>query len=618
MKRIAVLVFVVVTLSSSTWSLGAKFRPGQDPARERIIWADPFDYYSQWAYDNNHFWTGGAVPPGDPTGAYPRRSPDNSGCDIALSIQMYPSLHQMARQQWTKAMNCGPIMTPGGIIADQPSFEAAVDPGACASGGWIETRPMFARLNYTWGTGGTHSAMGMVSHSFSDRITAFVKRAYDHPSANAVNGTDAHPLVLVFYPREGNKPDDWEAMFNNMYVELSFRGDHAPTDYIWRGNPDPQCQSECCPQGPFPVICQQVRELNTADSEGPADLVYLNDHCPPLVPPYDPQTETGRTWQSIAFGYLAIMDKDPCGFEEQGSDPHAPVVDHYAVFDGNAWRQMRNGRFAGLANLPQSGNTILPWPPENNMALGSGSQSNNFSYANGSNTSANNPGKDWDRNDAMVYIKVISDYILIYVRNNFYNSQKTNPPWHAAVPRVYKGGFDTISIGVAPGCELDPATGECKEGGTPRQCITYSQSNSDGYKRVDIDSMIMFDGILVAENEPPGPEGACCLPDGSCEVLTTDDCAAGSGLHQGEGTLCENVICCPIPFADSDGDGDVDQVDFGEFQSCFTGLYERLPLGCECFDREGDGHVDTQDFNRFNACFSGADVPADPNCETAP
>ena len=31
-----------------------------------------------------------------------------------------------------------------------------------------------------------------------------------------------------------------------------------------------------------------------------------------------------------------------------------------------------------------------------------------------------------------------------------------------------------------------------------------------------------------------------------------------------------NVNPCPIPFADADVDGDVDQEDFGKFQSCFT------------------------------------------------
>jgi len=69
---------------------------------------------------------------------------------------------------------------------------------------------------------------------------------------------------------------------------------------------------------------------------------------------------------------------------------------------------------------------------------------------------------------------------------------------------------------------------------------------------------------------------------------------------------------CPIPFADADRDGDVDQMDFGLFQACFTGESSAMPpgQGCSCFDRGGiAGSVDQSDFDEFVNCFSGPAIP---------
>ena len=45
----AALVLVALSLPLI---MGARIRPGGDPATDRVIWADPFDNYSQWAWDN--------------------------------------------------------------------------------------------------------------------------------------------------------------------------------------------------------------------------------------------------------------------------------------------------------------------------------------------------------------------------------------------------------------------------------------------------------------------------------------------------------------------------------------------------------------------------------------
>ncbi|MDM8006123.1 MAG: hypothetical protein QUV05_08260 [Phycisphaerae bacterium] len=74
-------------------------------------------------------------------------------------------------------------------------------------------------------------------------------------------------------------------------------------------------------------------------------------------------------------------------------------------------------------------------------------------------------------------------------------------------------------------------------------------------------------------------------------------------------------MACNDPFADVDGDKDVDQADFAAFQACFTGTGGILVGGCECFDRLDDKDVDSDDAGFFEACASGAGIAADPNCD---
>ncbi len=63
---------------------------------------------------------------------------------------------------------------------------------------------------------------------------------------------------------------------------------------------------------------------------------------------------------------------------------------------------------------------------------------------------------------------------------------------------------------------------------------------------------------------------------------------------------------CEEPFADADGDGDVDVTDFGAFQRCFTGeVVPVLPEECRCFDIDHDRAIGATDFTEFSNCFTG-------------
>lgn len=93
--------------------------------------------------------------------------------------------------------------------------------------------------------------------------------------------------------------------------------------------------------------------------------------------------------------------------------------------------------------------------------------------------------------------------------------------------------------------------------------------------------------------------------------------------HVDELLLVQAAAPCGRPFADADGDSDVDQADFAVLQTCYTGSGVSLPpdpLFCVCFDVEGpggtpDGDVDQADLQAFENCATGPGLLADPGCE---
>jgi hypothetical protein len=94
---------------------------------------------------------------------------------------------------------------------------------------------------------------------------------------------------------------------------------------------------------------------------------------------------------------------------------------------------------------------------------------------------------------------------------------------------------------------------------------------------------------------------------------------AGCPFWDGEG--CVTGPLCNTPFADADGDHDVDMLDFAALQRCInTGLYDSAPLPeeCRCFDRNRNRVVgDAVDLTQFIACGTGTGVPwaSRPGCE---
>jgi len=80
--------------------------------------------------------------------------------------------------------------------------------------------------------------------------------------------------------------------------------------------------------------------------------------------------------------------------------------------------------------------------------------------------------------------------------------------------------------------------------------------------------------------------------------------------------VVESAIPSPPDF---DGDGDVDQDDFGVFQACITGPDRGPPTpGCEQADFDSDDDVDQADFGLLQRCYTGADGLMRPDCAVHP
>ena len=170
---------------------------------------------------------------------------------------------------------------------------------------------------------------------------------------------------------------------------------------------------------------------------------------------------------------------------------------------------------------------------------------------------------------------------------NVYEDGSTVTASRVGIPRAYNGPFTTLGIGAGV--------------------------NSQYPAWID---RVRINGGVAAYIEATG---ACCLPSGACVETGSSLCAAQAGTFNGANTTCTGptaVECCPNPFADADGDTDVDAADFAALQRCLTAPGTTMDLDCECFDVVAPaGVIDISDIERFALCGSGPGIPADQGCD---
>ncbi len=141
-----------------------------------------------------------------------------------------------------------------------------------------------------------------------------------------------------------------------------------------------------------------------------------------------------------------------------------------------------------------------------------------------------------------------------------------------------------------------------------------------------LDVEFMLDGVQIAQgHRMPGPSGTgvdlSYAHIGGDPALITERHTANTFEEFWYDEVA--LTGCRNPRPDVDGDGDVDQADFGAFQSCITGpadpflqanaLFDRT--NCQCLDLNGDEDVDDDDLVGFVDCISGPGAAADLDCD---
>lgn len=130
----------------------------------------------------------------------------------------------------------------------------------------------------------------------------------------------------------------------------------------------------------------------------------------------------------------------------------------------------------------------------------------------------------------------------------------------------------------------------------------------------------------------PLPTGACCYPDGRCEVLYEEACLEAGGTYQVDGSTCDPNPCPPPPMACCFDDGhcefltaeictELGGMPQGYGSNCDPNLCPQPPgTGACCLDDQGACEVLTEaECIREGGEYQGTGTTCDPNpCPIVP
>ena len=152
----------------------------------------------------------------------------------------------------------------------------------------------------------------------------------------------------------------------------------------------------------------------------------------------------------------------------------------------------------------------------------------------------------------------------------------------------------------------------------------YPSLSTWGDARLETADPYLRSGYVEEMTSPLYMHATAGIPD---ELLPGCNAAGADTDADGVGDACDvcpNTVpgspvdgrgCPPEIVCDFNGDGDVDQADFGHFQACLTGpAVPQTDPDCQAANLDGDSDVDKDDFSIFWGCMSGPNVPADPDC----
>lgn len=259
---------------------------------------------------------------------------------------------------------------------------------------------------------------------------------------------------------------------------------------------------------------------------------------------------------AIAVGFLAYLDNNPC---HVGESWKSPINEHLSFFDGRKWYRLRQGLFPGSGDF---------------------------------------------------MVRSLENRIKVTIRSSTVKVELTCPEtseysW-CELPAAYSGPFNALNAGFHWSCQLKTDEWVCRD----TQGCDYARGVPGG-------GVPRYDNIVLHGGVCDAPPGACCIPGipYTCSEEYAGDCETLGGAPQASGTSCDSVACCPRLSIDYDLDGDVDSVDFGWFQTCFSG--HQVPVStpsCRCADLDNDGDVEQADFTIFHQCLGGPGVLVDVSC----
>lgn len=178
----------------------------------------------------------------------------------------------------------------------------------------------------------------------------------------------------------------------------------------------------------------------------------------------------------------------------------------------------------------------------------------------------------------------------------------------------FDGGVLEVSVGDGAFVDILVAGGSFQSGGYNSKISTFYSNPISGRSAFTGDSGGFITTRVTLPASVTGPNIRLRWR------LGTDAGISETGWYVDSVRLSDGYLCCrpPDSIGDFDEDGDVDQEDYGRFQTCFSDHLPQNDPACLPARMDADNYVDQDDLAIFLRCHTAANVPADPDCRELP
>ena len=174
-------------------------------------------------------------------------------------------------------------------------------------------------------------------------------------------------------------------------------------------------------------------------------------------------------------------------------------------------------------------------------------------------------------------------------------------------------GFGSMGFGSNPGTVVCPVVGE------PDGACCFPDGTCEITTEADCGGVYQGDDTVCDPNPCPDTiTGACCFPDGTCQELNDADCATNGGIYQGDGTVCDpnpcaapmGACCFPDGTCELTTEADCGGVYQGNGTVCDPNPCPDTITGACCFP---DGACEITTEAGCGGVYQGDDTVCDPN-----